>query len=325
MIFRNPTDSLFFTASHAFFSILCNRAIDDPPKLNSLGRHNYCRAGAAQLWQITSRGHFDLQTRTIATDDWTITIGFIECILERPTSGTSSVTSLSEFASLARLRQHASGNEWRSPSNFFAGGEQIGEWLTRPWPIYARLCRSPWRHPHGRHTAATLAIERRQASHRAYQRLADGNYLRLGKQLTKAAPIFFIRQSIKGAAHALVNIDAQRRAKFLRHARDLRQLEIIRFHHDRDDRHRHTQARAAFSLFVNKFPVSVATLRVLLTFGRIVQREFHVMKTLHALIIERRDAMSIRSDCELHRLGAKKIENREKVRMHAILAGTEIN
>jgi len=50
---------------------------------------------------------------------------------------------------------------------------------------------------------------------------------------------------------------------------------------------------------MNQSPVSIATLRVLLTFARIVQRKFHIMKATYAFIIERRDAMLIRSDCEL--------------------------
>ena len=46
-------------------------------------------------------------------------------------------------------------------------------------------------------------------------------------------------------------------------------------------------------LFVNQAPITWATLGVLLFFGRIIQREFDIVKGAHAFIVERCDAVAV--------------------------------
>src|SRR6266404_5308447 len=67
--------------------------------------HN-CRASAPDLGQIASSGHSDVELRALATNDWTIRIGFVQCALQLAASRAAAVTSLAKLTRLAGRRQH---------------------------------------------------------------------------------------------------------------------------------------------------------------------------------------------------------------------------
>src|SRR2546423_4429219 len=81
--------------------------------------HN-CRASATDLGQIASSGHSDIELRALATNDWTIRIGFVQCAPQLAASRAAAVTGLAKLTRLAGRRQHARGNKSWSVDNFFA-------------------------------------------------------------------------------------------------------------------------------------------------------------------------------------------------------------
>src|SRR2546423_14619769 len=78
------------------------------------------RTSAADLGQIASSGHSDIELRALATNDWTIRIGFVQCALQLAASRAAAVTGLAKLTRLAGRRQHARGNKSWSVDNFFA-------------------------------------------------------------------------------------------------------------------------------------------------------------------------------------------------------------
>ncbi len=51
--------------------------------------------------------------------------------------------------------------------------------------------------------------------------------------------------------------------------------------------------KATLCLFMNQTPIACATLRVLLFFGWIIQREFDIVKCANTFIVEHRDAVAV--------------------------------
>src|SRR2546427_11546687 len=82
------------------------------------------RASATDLGQIASSGHSDIELRALATNDWTIRIGFVQCALQLAASRTAAMTCLAKLTKLAGWRQHARGNKSWSVDNFFTGLKQ---------------------------------------------------------------------------------------------------------------------------------------------------------------------------------------------------------
>ena len=76
---------------------------------------------------------------------------------------------------------------------------------------------------------------------------------------------------------------------------------------------------------MDQLPVSAAALGVLVCFSGIIEREFYVVKCAHLLVLKNCDAVSVRGDRELYRLSAQKVEKGQKVRVHSILAGAQID
>ena len=190
-------------------------------------------------------------------------------------------------------------------------------------PIDARLHRCARRHPHGCHSAAAPA--RRQPRHGPHQWLADRDRIGAGKQCLKAQPIFLVTERESVGTHGLVHVDAQRRVICPGDVCGLGKSIEVRSHHDGDERHRHAQAAATCGLFVDETPVSGTALSVLLRRTRIIEREFDVVEAGYLHVVQRRDRIAVRGDGELDRLAAQIVDQRPKLRMHAILAGAEVD
>src|SRR5262249_50129680 len=77
--------------------------------------------------------------------------------------------------------------------------------------------------------------------------------------------------------------------------------------------------------FVNKAPVSWAALAVLLCFVRIVEGKLHVGKGADLGGVERCDRVTVRRDGELDRLLAQPADDGTELRVHAVLAGAEVD
>src|SRR2546428_12912758 len=84
------------------------------------------RTSATDLGQIASSGHSDIELRALATNDWTIRIGFVQCALQLAASRTAAMACLAKLTRLASWRQHARSNKRRSVENVFTA-------LQQPW------------------------------------------------------------------------------------------------------------------------------------------------------------------------------------------------
>src|SRR6266403_2559263 len=103
--------------------------------------HN-CGASAANFREIASSGHSDVELRTLAANDWTIGIGFVQCALQLAASRAAAVTSLAKLTRLAGWRQHARSNKCWSVDNLFIALQQPCQWFAVAAPVNACLGRS---------------------------------------------------------------------------------------------------------------------------------------------------------------------------------------
>src|SRR6266849_6837282 len=78
---------------------------------SSITRNHDCRTSTADLGQIASSRHCDVELRALATNDWTIRIGFVECALQLAASRAAAVTSLAKLTRHAGWGQHARGDK----------------------------------------------------------------------------------------------------------------------------------------------------------------------------------------------------------------------
>src|SRR2546421_2689160 len=85
--------------------------------------HN-CRASATDLGQIARSGHSDFELGALATNYWTIRIGFVQCALQLAASRTAAMACLAKLTRLAGWRQHARSNKRRSVENVFTALQQ---------------------------------------------------------------------------------------------------------------------------------------------------------------------------------------------------------
>src|SRR6516164_8633553 len=138
------------------------------------------RASAFELGQLAAGGHLHLELAVAASHNRTIWIWLIECAQEPTAPGAPPAAGLDMAAGPAQRRHTACLRKRIGIDDIGAEIEQEIEWRAGSRPINARLYRRTRRYPHGRHAAA--AAPRRQARHRAHQRLPDRN--RIGTRKT---------------------------------------------------------------------------------------------------------------------------------------------
>src|SRR6267378_543658 len=100
------------------------RTTRDEENKTSIPRNYNRRTSAADLGQIARSRHSDIELRALATNDWTIRIGFIQCALQLAASRAAAVTRFVKLTRLAGRRQHAGRNKRRSVYDFFARIQQ---------------------------------------------------------------------------------------------------------------------------------------------------------------------------------------------------------
>src|SRR5581483_1141462 len=97
---------------------------------------------------------------------------------------------------------------------------QIWKGLTRPWPIYARLCRGPRCHSYCAHT--TTDSERWEPCHCANERFANSNHVGFLKKAAEPFPVLFVTEGINIRSHGLVYIHSQRGLELFGYSRHIR-------------------------------------------------------------------------------------------------------
>jgi len=192
-----------------------------------------------------------------------------------------------------------------------------------PWPIDAGLRGGARRHSHGADAASS--IEWWEAYHRSNQWLADGDYVRFREEALKSIPVLIVTERVNVRSHGLIDVDSQRRVKFLGYSRDFRQSQVIWLHHDGDDGDGHAELDATRRLLVNQFPIADSALGVLFGLSRIIERKFNIVKRRQVAIIQQSDTMPIGCDRQLDVLLAKIRQDRFELRMQAVFTGAEIH
>src|SRR5260370_19252332 len=91
---------------------------------NSITCDHNCSASAADLGQIASSGHPDVELWPLAANDWTIRIGFVQCALQLAASSAAAMTCLAKLTRLTCRRQHARRHNYWNVDNFFTGFQQ---------------------------------------------------------------------------------------------------------------------------------------------------------------------------------------------------------
>ena len=206
-------------------------------------------------------------------------------------SGAAPVASIHMRARDAGLRQRA-----RIPKGFCVDDlrtlfDEQAHWVALTRPIHARLHCSARRNPD--RSAAAATFTRRQAGHRANQRLARADEVSLFKQEPEALPVLVVRKRVEIGADRLIDIDPQRCVVALGDACHVRQVFVVRLHHDRDDGDRHSGLAASRGLAMHQIPVSSTALPVLLGAIVVVERELDVAEEAQLLVGEQLDAVAI--------------------------------
>src|SRR6266496_2548400 len=192
-------------------------------------------------------------------------------------------------------------------------------------PVNTRLRCGAGRYTHRGYAAPTIIFGRRLPSERADQRLANRDDVSLGKKPPKSFPIFIVSQGTRISPYRLIDIHTQRRVESSGDASDISEPQIVGLHHDGDHSYRHAEPATAIGLLMNEFPVTCAALLVLFSLGRIVEREFDIMKCAHMFIVQYRDAVTVGRYRQLHRFVSQIIKDGEKLRMHSILSRSEVD
>ena len=100
-------------------------------------------------------------------------------------------------------------------------------------------------------------------------------------------------------SHRLVHIYSQRSVKLFGHSRDIRQTQVVRLHHDRDDGYGHAEPYATFCLLVDQLPIAVSALCILFRLRRVVERKLNIVKGAQLVVVKNGDAVAVGSDGEL--------------------------
>jgi hypothetical protein len=74
---------------------------------------------------------------------------------------------------------------------------------------------------------------------------------------------------------------------------------MVRSHHYSNNGHGHTQPRATFCLLVDELPISGSALRVLFSFGGVIQRELDIVKGSQFVVFQDGSAVPVGSDSQL--------------------------
>src|ERR1700733_11468322 len=109
-------------------------------------------------------------------------------------------------------------------------------------------------------------------------------------------PILFVGKRIDIGSHGLVNVDAQGSVKLFGCARDLRQAQVVRLHHDGGDSDWNAEPYATLRLLMDEFPIAVSALCILLCLCRVIERELNVVKGAQLVIFQDSNTVAVRSD-----------------------------
>jgi hypothetical protein len=113
--------------------------------------------------------------------------------------------------------------------------------------------------------------------------------------------------------------------KLFGYSRDLRQAQVVRLHHDRDDGYRHAEPYATFRLPVDHLPIAVSALCILFRLRRVIERKLNIVKGAQLVVFQHGNTMAVGSDRKLDGLFAQVRQNRFKVWMHPVLASAQIH
>src|SRR5262249_2358808 len=163
-----------------------------------------------------------------------------------------------------------------------------------------------------------------EGCHRPYRGLADGDGIRALQQLPKPLPVFFIRQCVEIGPHCLIDVDPQRSTKAFSDSRDIRQPQVVRLHHDRDDGYGHAEPHTTLGLLMDERPVSRAALRILLLWCWVIQRKLDVVEGAKFLIVQSSHTVTIGGDGELDWLCSQVSQYCFELRMHPVFARPQI-
>src|SRR3981081_4336830 len=95
--------------SHQIFAAKDTANHRSTKRISITRNHNRC-AGTADFWEISRGGHFEVELRTLAANDRTVDVGFVQCALQLAASRAAAMTGLAKLARLAGRRQHGGGN-----------------------------------------------------------------------------------------------------------------------------------------------------------------------------------------------------------------------
>jgi hypothetical protein len=109
------------------------------------------------------------------------------------------------------------------------------------------------------------------------------------------------------------------------YSRHIRQTQVVRLHHDRDDGYGHTQPDTTFCLLLDQLPVAVSALCILFSLRRVIERKLDVMEGAQVMVFQNGNTVTVGSDGELHRSSSQVNQYSLVVRMHSVLAGAEIH
>jgi hypothetical protein len=76
----------------------------------------------------------------------------------------------------------------------------------------------------------------------------------------------------------LVDIHSQRSVKAFGDLRHIRETQVIRLHHDRNDGDRNSEPETPFCLLMDQFPIAMPALCILFHLRRVIERELDVME-----------------------------------------------
>src|SRR5262249_7545268 len=177
----------------------------DPSRLRVAGNYDG-GAGAAEFRQIAICGHAYGEARTFAANDRTIKVRLRESRLQTASAGAARMAGIAKFAGADSCGKRAGLFKRRGVENRGPRGNQVRKRLTRAGPIDAGLCCGAGRNANGADAASPW--QRRQASHRAHQRLADGDHVGFLEKVPEALPVFFVGERVEIGTDRLVDIDA---------------------------------------------------------------------------------------------------------------------
>jgi hypothetical protein len=278
---------------------------------------------ASDLGEIAPWREAHREAPPLAAHHRAVAVGPVEGTVEPAAPGAAAATRVAERAGLALLRHGPRFPERLRLHHLRARVQEHRERVARAGPVHAGLDRRAWRHAHRPFAAAALAAW--QPRHRPHERLAYRERVGFREEALEPLPVLLVLQRERLRAHRLVDVHSQRSTIRGGDAGELRETQVVRSHHDGDERDRHAEPPAARRLLVDEVPVAGTALRVLLLLRRIVERQLHVVKGAELLVREGGDAVPIGGHGELHVAAHEEREQLPEPRVEPVLAGTEVH